>query len=392
MKFDLGHIDEVACVAAEIGENHVVYHAAVLKKKRGEIVILKTKKRIQDVKELVKTIKHKTPVLLHFFGKGILNRQVKKEENYRHAMLLHAQVNDFYFTDYFQDQYVFSSVIRKSVAEEIHTGLAREKLLIIGISSGPFITSVLAPFLDKKDFFVDDYHITTDGSRIFTFEKNTTGQGAVQLGSDRVDRELLGAISLGAAYFNPSESIRLNQEDATYLVTIEAARQRNIFCRFGMGMMLFFLILLSVNYFYLGHLNNKIENNFVTLSEYEDQLSKLSLLEEEQSRKENLLRTSGLLGKTFLSFYLSDIAQSVPDEILLQSLQVRPLKTELKKKQKIEFNEQQVLISGQSPTSDLLSRWIDVLKEKEWLAKVDILDYTYEKNIGNFKIEILLHQ
>lgn len=390
MKIDLGKINQVVCVTADISGENPIYHYAILKQSKGEISFIKMNKRILSIESLVKEIGTRNPVLIHYTGKGILNRKVKREENYRHSILLNARLDDFYFTDYLEDKEVYSSVIRKQVAEDVHTIFTKAKLLVIGISSGPFITAPLAIHFDKSDYKVDEYQLHVEKNLIVSFDKTDDMPFSIKIGNDRVDRELLGAVSLGATYFNPSESLKLNNDEAIYMVNMLEAKQRNIFYRFGMAMMLFFLILLAGNYFYLGSLNKQIEQNYVVLSEHEDQLAQLSLLEEEKNRKENLLRSSGLLSKQFLSYYLMEIAETVPEEITLENINVRPLFNEIKKKQKIEFNDHLIYISGQSKTSELLSRWIDELKKEAWIAKVDIVDYTHVKNKGSFRLEMVL--
>lgn len=390
MKIDLGQINQLACVTVHLSGDKMLMHYIIIKKSKGEISFGKMNKRITSVKELAKEMTTKNPVVIHFSGKGILNRKIKREENYRHSILLNAQLDDFYFTDYIEDKFVYCSVIRRNIAEEVHTEFTKNKLLVIGISSGPFITVPLVPFFDKPIFVVDDILLSVEKNLVQSFEKQEDAHGSVLIGSSRIDNELLGAVALGANYFSPNQALLLSNDQPGFMVNLMEAKQRNIFVRFGMGMMLFFLILLTANYFYLGHLNDQIEENYEVLSEHEDQLAEMSTLEEEQKRKENLLRSSGLLNRQFLSFYFMKLAHSVPAEITFESINVRPLISEIKKKQKIEFYDHLVLISGRSKTSNLLSRWIDELKNEEWLSKVDIVDYTYSKNIGNFKLEIIV--
>lgn len=390
MKIDLGQINQLACVTVHLSGDKLLMHYIIIKKSKGEISFGKMNKRITSVQELAKEMTTKIPVLIHFSGKGILNRKIKREENYRHSILLNAQLDDFYFTDYLEDKIVYSSVIRRDAAEAVHTEFSKNKLIVIGISSGPFITVPFASYFDKPDFVVDDIKVSVENNTMRSFEKMDDAHGSILIGSDRIDSELLGAVALGANYFNPTDRLLLSNDQASFMTNMVEAKQRNIFFRFGMGMMIFFLMILTANYFYLGYLNSKIETNYVILSEFEDQLATLSTMEEEQDRKENLLRSSGLLNRQFLSFYLMELSHSVPSEIAFESINVRPLISEIKKKQKIEFQDHLILVTGRSKTSDLLSRWIDDLKQEEWLSKVDIMDYTYSKNAGNFKLEIVV--
>lgn len=389
MKFDLGHINKLACVSVHLNGDKTTFHYVILKLHKGEIAFGKSNKHLTDVKKLVKEITTKIPVIIHFSGKGILNRKVKREENYRHAILLNAQLDDFYFTDYLEDQLVYCSVIRRNMADPVIEEITAAKCDVVGVSSGPFITVPISSFFDKKTYVVDDVRLQIEKDKLVGFERSPDPGGRISLGADKIDHDLLGAVAAGAQFFNPSAGINWTNE--TFGAQVEEAKQKNIFTRFAMGMMFFFLTILTANYFYLGYLNGKIETNYVILSEYEDQLAELSTLEEERERKENLLRSSGLLSREFLSFYLMELSQSVPGDITFESVSVRPLISEIKKKQKIEFYDHLIQVTGRSRTSDLLSRWIDQLKEKEWLSKVDILDYTYAKNVGNFKIEIVLN-
>lgn len=390
MKTDLGHINQVVCVTVQLTGDKPLYNYITMKFSKGEISFGKANKRLNSVEELVKETSYRHPVLLHFSGRGILNRKIRREENYRHAILLNAHLDDFYFSDYLDEKMAWCSVIRKNLVDPILAEFSKCKLSVIGISSGPFTSIPLAPFLDKATFFVDDVQVLTEKENLVGFERVDNPAGSVTIGADRIDNDQLGAVALGALFFNPSEKIILSNEAPVFRTNLEDAKQKNIFFRFGKIMMIFFLVILSANYFYLGHLNKKIETNYVILSEFEDQLAMLTTLQEEQERKENLLRSSGLLNKEFLSYYLMELSHSVPQDISFEVLQLRPLVNDIKQKQKIEFNNQLILLQGQSKTSDILSDWIEKLKQKEWISKVDIIDYTYLKNVGNFKLEIIV--
>ena len=388
MKLDLGYINQVTSVTVQLNEGEPLFNYIILKKSKDEISFGKIGKRILSPADLAKEIGTRHPVLLHFTGKGILNRKIKREENYRHSILLNAQLNDFYFSDYLEEKVVYSSVIRKTVVDDVMTQLARNKLNVIGISSGPFITVPFVSFFDRQTFVSDDVELFTEKGLIKSHQKIADPHGCVMIGDTRIDFDVLGAVARGAAFFKDSGKLVLADDDPVFLVNLEEAKQKSIFFRFGMFTMVFFLALLAANYFYLGHLNDKIENNFVILAEFEEQLGELSLLQEEKERKENLLRSSGLLSTRFLSFYLAELSNSVPADISFETVTVRPLMNEIKKKQKIEFYDHLVQVTGYSKTSDILSRWIEELKKEEWLSKVDILDYTYEKSVGNFELEI----
>ena len=148
-----------------------------LKYKNKEISFGKSELNILELDVLSKKITPRNPVVIHFTGKGILNRKVKKEENYRHTILLNAQMDDFYFSEYVEKDFVYSSVIRRDTVEEIHAQFTKRKHIVIAISSGPFIAAPLAQYFNSTTFFVDDIEIVWAENKIQSFEKKETKTG-----------------------------------------------------------------------------------------------------------------------------------------------------------------------------------------------------------------------
>ena len=393
MKFDLGHINKITVVAVQLDAEKTRYHFVTLRKKKDEIDFVKTGEGIQELEALIKQASVKSPFLLHFTGKGVLNRQTKNTENYRHGILLNANLNNFFFTDYLENDQVFSSVIRKDVVEETILAFAALKAQVISISSGPFVASFINSVLKKEKLTVSTSILHFKGDELVEMRKNADKESrpdSVKIGDQIVSNRLILPVSIGAAFFNPSEKIILPDSPEVFDNNTEEARQKNIFVRFGMGMMLFFLALLFSNQLYLGHLHEKIAENDLYLEQYQEQLGEIAQLEDERNRKEKLLQSSGLLNRNFLSYYLMELGNSVPKDITFDNIVIRPLKNEIKQRKKIEFQEHIVLLNGKSRTSNILSKWIEEIEQFEWLEKVDILDYNYVKNEGVFELEMIV--
>lgn len=394
MQFDLGHINKITVVNVNLTGKSPVFNFVTLKQKKEQIDFIKTQENIANVADVVKAATNKYPLLLHFTGKGILNRKVKNTPNYRHGILMNANLNNFYFTDYLANETVFSSVIRKDVVEEVIAEFTTEKCQVISISSGPFVAAFLNNILHKKTLHVNNFNLHFEADHLIDFDKTTpeehTVNSSIQLGDERIRNSLVTSVAMGAAFFNPTESILLPEDETIFSANKEEAKQKNIFTRFGMGMMLFFLVALFANYLYLGHLNQVIVDNSIYLEEYQDQLGEISQLEDECNRKEKLLQSSGLLNRNFLSFYLMELGNSIPSEITFDEITIRPLKKEIKQRKKIEFKEHIILLNGRSTTSHILSNWIAEIEEFDWLTKVDILDYSYVKNEGVFELEMIV--
>jgi len=395
MKFDLGHIKKLVVVHAVLKGNAAVFHYLTLKKVKDEIQFLAQGEGFSDLDDLLKKTGKNLPVVLHFSGKGILNKKAIKQENFHHSILLNANIDAFYFTDYLEEKYAFSSVIRKDVVGGYLTRFAENDVHIISISSGPFHAALLGEIINKPNLVVMATKLSLKADSILDFSKIAAGEEIEQryilLGNERIPNNLIPCAAAGAAFFNPNPKVVFPENETVFTTNFEEAKQKNIFTRFGMGMLFFFLVLLFTNYMYLGHLNQVVMDNEVYLSEYNEQLANIADLEDEKNRKEKLLQSSGLLNKNFLSFYLMEIANSVPNEIIFDEIVLRPLKEEIKQRKKIAFEEHLVLVNGRAETSHELSKWIEKMEEKEWLSKVDILRYEYLKNEGVFELEMIVY-
>ena len=51
----------------------------------------------------------------------------------------------------------------------------------------------------------------------------------------------------------------------------------------------------------------------------------------------------------------------------------------------------QFMFLGKTPTSNILSEWITKIKQKSWIGKIDILNYVYNKGIGEFELKIEIY-
>ncbi|MFT5819686.1 MAG: hypothetical protein ACI8ZM_000911 [Crocinitomix sp.] len=394
MKFDLGHIRKIVVVHIALDGNRVEYHYMSLKQSKGEIDFVARGERISDLDALIKATSNRHPILLHFTGKGILNRKAVFQENYQHSILLNGNLDAFYFSDYIEKQNVFSSVIRKDVVDEYVRQFTEKKCQIISISSGPFHAAILNGVLKKETLTIGNTKLQFQENLLTSFSKITEEENesrSILLGGETIPNKLIVCAAVGAAFFNPIEQLVHPVNETIFSETKEEAKQKNIFIRFGMGMMLFFLLLLFANHLYLGHLNQEVVDNSVYLMAYDEQLTLIADLDDEKSRKEKLLQSSGLLNKNFLSFYLMEIANSVPAEITFDEIVLRPLKEDIKQRKKIAFEEHLVLVNGRSQTSHILSKWIEEVEQKDWLSKVDILSYDYEKNEGVFELEMIVY-
>jgi len=391
MKFQFGNIKKIVSLSVHFEGDHTSIEAVVIKFSKGEIELLKSAGGFQNMQEVIKKFGHQLPYILHCSGKGILNRVVDQSENYKQSVLLNANPADFYFTDYTQGNKVYASVVRRTVMDEWVEALKAEKATVISISSGPFLIMAIAPYLNKSVLDTRFYSLTVEADQLKNFAKQDEPKRSFyQVGTGSADEKNVSSIAHGVLTFSENPIFSLPKNDAIFKVNKEEAKQKVIFSQFGFFMLIFFLMVLLGNYIYLGHLNKVFSENTFLLAEYDEEFNQINELEEEKTRKEILLRTSGVLSRKYISFYLAEISNTVPRAISFSRFTVKPLKKEIKQKLKIEIDNQLIFVKGTTKSPSHLSDWILELKAFEWVRKVEIEDYNYSKGLGEFNIRIVI--
>ena len=388
MNLDLGHINKVSSVSVVITDEGYYFDVLNVVTKKKELKIASIHNRIKTVDELIKVAGKYSSFILHFSGKGVLNKKLKNTPNFRQKMLFDTNFDDFYFTDVINQEYVFCSMIRKNVANDIINQFNLKLNHVISIASGPFISTALSDILKTDSLQTKNYILQLHNKQLIDFTKNKDSQSKnYYLSNTKVKGYEIYALAHSLVFFKPNKQIVLPQ-DSTIETLKEETKQKNIFIRFGAAMLLFFLSILMGNMIYLNVLNKKISNNYSILAASEQNLSLVTVLTEEKNRKEKILNSSGLLSKQFLTFYLKEITNSVPSKISFNNIELKPITNEIRNNFKIEIDEKNIYIEGVTVSSNLLSKWIKKLEEKEWTGKIDIINYYFSKGIGEFELKI----
>jgi len=111
---------------------------------------------------------------------------------------------------------------------------------------------------------------------------------------------------------------------------------------------------------------------------------RLVKLKETVSSKETRVET--ILGNknTKSTLYLDEIANSVPNTMLLDAITYQPLLKPIQKNKLIEQNLNTILIEGESYNSDDFSNWTDTLEGFKWIKAVETQGYGYKTQKSSY--------
>ena len=144
------------------------------------------------------------------------------------------------------------------------------------------------------------------------------------------------------------------------------------------------------NYLFFNQYNKKLNSINFRYNQNLEMIKKLDTLKSEYNLKEQYFVSSGFLDASEQSFFTDRIANSVPPEIQISSLNINPLEGKFKNDKPLNFLMGKIRISGSVTQSIILNNWVKKLKGLDWIKQVTIVGYIHESidNPAIFELEI----
>lgn len=329
----------------------------------------------EDFESLIKAVGKSRGYHIHVQGQGVLTRKVEALPNYKEQLVIGGNSNDFFFTSYDDGVNVSASFVRCSVLEELIEQFDANKWHLLGISSG----EIPLCSLDENRIYHGVHHMEVSDGKVVRLERN---QGEISSGyEDEI------AQSIVSGYSKPNEKLEFAFREEP-LTNFKEFTQFKVL---GVSLLMGLLLMLTGNYFYQNYLNQAVAQLEMDLTLSNENLSLLDRLEQEKSRKEQLIANAGVTSPRFLAYYLDEIGATVPKKIDLQELYLFPLDGKLKNKKKVNIHSDRILIYGTTSDNVTLDDWIEYMDRFEWVKAIELLHYgTVTEKQSEFKLEITL--
>lgn len=338
--------------------------------------------------EFKKHLKKDFPLLLHLEGGNIINKVVENKTGYRKSIIFKADPNDFHFFEYHQKDKVFVSVIRKQAVEDAIKLLKDIGVYTVDISFGPFIMSSLIPII-KGDSHISssNYSIQIKEDEIVSFKTNPNNQKQFIINGETLNEKEVPLMAAFLNYKYPNDTIDF---DNAFLNNNKSEFKYKKWFKMASVFTLFFTLLsLLISHTLLNSYLNTLAEKESTYSLSKQTLLKFNTLNEEKNLKEKILETSGASLKRFIAKYVSEIGNSVPNDITLNTVHNIPAIKKVKPFEKINFDFSVISVSGESTNDNAFNNWVKNIKTYSWVDKLEIIDYSEEgKNLNSFLIKI----
>ncbi|MBP2832828.1 PilN domain-containing protein [Aquimarina sp. U1-2] len=364
------------------------YNVLIIDKKSEDIAI-NTFFSTQDFEVIKAKVNTSLPVLINFFGKGVINKKVSSQGNYLKEVLFNASVDDFYIYELTQLDQKFISIARKAVIQPYFDNFKADRYLIVDYSIGPFVGAILQNLVSEPTITSYDYELVFEQESVVDYTKDEKNNVTYTMGEEQIDTIQVPLFSTLIQYLYPSDNLEYTKDFLGH--SKQEHSLKKIVNTVGIFLGIFFLSTLLISYFLLTYYNDKYVAYESQLYNLNDTYSQVKKLEEEKQNKTKIINESGILNQNFLSFYMYRMASSVPNKVSLDIVRVNPTLKKVKNFEKIEFETNAIIILGSADSSTSINNWVKQLKKEDWVAKIEILDFSTSRERKNeFTLKIMV--
>lgn len=372
------------------------YTLLEVKNSKGELVI-SSENRVSDIKDLKTHIKTKVPVLLSINTPNIVAKIIDINGSPTAEALVNEAFPDldtdnFYYEIAQQERRPLISVAKKAYIDDILIRLGDEKVKPVRFSLGIGPMEKIAPYLNSTEVCTGHQKLMLENG--FITKLSTAVEPCVrdhEINGLIVNSSHLLAFSHIVAYLDQSPGgTNFKETNDTFRSEFQNRRVFNLVLRSGL---LFFMGLLSVNFFVFNHYHDKVGNLGAIVASSTSQRDNLIRLESAVERKKERFETLTGAANSKSTHYLDELAKNLPPTILLDGIRYQPLAKPVRESKPIAILKNRVLVSGISKDGKGFSDWLEELENAVWISNVETLDYDYiSKESSSFSIKILFHE
>lgn len=369
------------------------YTTLVLKKEKGELTILRATE-VTKLEELKDWIGINASLFLTINTHNVLTKPIADMElNSQEAKVNHTFPNlnleAFYYDIFLDESYPMVSIARMDVVEGVINSLKEIGLQPTAVQLGLAGLGSVLPHLESGSVQGSNFGLDVEQGRIREVYPQSSAEDTYRLnGLELQGRHLLGfAQILGHLEGRGSVTNLIEINDSLSY----KGKNKRIFTTVAKSALVFFLVLLLVNYFVFDYYHTKVQEIKAASelhSSQTQQFKSLSTLVTEKQERVDLLNRSG---NSRATHYLDQLAAKVPPTILLEEIQYQSLIKPFREGKSLEIEEGVIQVTGVSSESAAFSNWIMFLEKQNWVQGIEILGYDFvTKDSSGFTIKIML--
>lgn len=377
----------------QAGDNNNEQLSLLLLKKQQNEFSIETQQQFESINEVGKTVRTEQHLYLIVNNNQVLSKSIPRELNEDKALQKGyptIKISEFYYEIIQLEKSTYIVICRKEYIQALINDYLKHDIHIIGVTLGNAIAVQLVPFMESSSILTSNASVSIANKQITSIKLNTIEETPYIINDLEISNRYTLALASIIAYY--SNSIRTTSNFTNYNASILKKYTQKRFFNVGLkvGLGLLFTALL-INFLFFDYYNKNIESLSQKTQINQYQKEQLLKIDKELNSKKKLVHDiiNSTLSKT--SFYLDEIGLSVPNTILLNSINYQPISKKIKDQKMIVLAPQIVLIKGSSSNGEIFSNWIKRIEEMNWIVSTAIVNYgTGKKSRTTFELKIIL--
>lgn len=372
------------------------YYLLEVKKSKTEIIITK-KSTLSHLEELSKAIQKDIPLFLSVNTSQILTKKIPITGNTNPEATVNTafpnlDLSNFYYEIIQLSENPIVTIAKKEYVDAILKKINEIKIPLIRFSLGMNSMGNIASYIDEDRILGSNFQLTIQENLITDLKfLSKSEEHQYELNGLSVDNTHLIPFANIVGYLNQNSNV--NNFNSLCDAYIWEYKNSRIFTTVLKSSLIFFIGLLLVNFFFFTHYHTTVENLSTVIEANSSQKNSLNTLNASVTKKQHRLEVLNAFTNSKSTYYLDELANKVPNNILLNEIKYQPLLKPVRDSKPIELEERTILVSGISYDGNEFSLWLEKLENQEWISLVKTLDYDYvSKETSHFVIKIELNE
>ncbi|PKD18738.1 hypothetical protein APR41_17675 [Salegentibacter salinarum] len=371
------------------------YYLLTSTKKKGELE-LKELLHLNNLETLISKLKKNQHTYLNISGNQVLIKTTAKTSGNHNSIVESAFPNldlkEFYFQVISNETESIVTICRRNYVEGIIDTLAKEGVVILGISLGFTPLLNITSLLGELEIETHSHSLVINKNTIVNFNKNDKILEEQQYDIDGIPIGGSFLISLSCIfyYFKNDKDVFSNIAEKNYLLKTKF-RQKQFFKQTLIIGLSFILICLLINFFIFTNMHREYQsrqNQFeIEVSQREIQENKIKEVQRKKELVAEIMRNSN----SNSTLYLNRISSQIPTSITLNNLIYQPLEKRIKENSPVELSYNDIILQGESKDKESFSSWIQYLEDIPWIKELAIENFGFiSQNTSEFTLNIEL--
>ncbi|CAM1356415.1 hypothetical protein [Tenacibaculum halocynthiae] len=367
------------------------YTGLQLSKKKKELTVT-NRHQYNSIDEVIPFVKANKHAFLIINNQHVLSKKITVINDNQKKLIQVAfpniVISDFYYEIYSNDTESFISICRKEHIDYVIDLYSKNSISIVDFSLGNLALQNILPFIGNDNFNTSNAEITIKNNKIAVVEKKFIEDHTYIVNDLEVsNHELLPLGGVLSYYFDQNmEQIGLTQKTEGLKKTYQQKKLFDLGLKFGLG---FLFTILLINFLVYSHYTTKADQLTIDVQLNEQTKNRLISLQEKVAQKEKVVKNLQSVSQSKVSRHIDEIAQLIPNTILLTNIYYQPIKSRVKKGKTILVTKNQIIVKGVSKKNEDSTHLISLLESKKWVDKVTIMSYGKQKK--NMEFELLIH-